>query len=123
MERTIKASYDMFHADYEFTFTRGYPTLINHPQETEFVANIAKQVPGIKEVTETPPIMGGEDVSYYLQHVNGAFFFTGASNPNWARAYPHHQPKFDIDERALLHAAKVLGAATLQYMDQVARKG
>ncbi|AUJ25616.1 M20/M25/M40 family metallo-hydrolase [Virgibacillus dokdonensis] len=117
MERTIKASCDMFHADYEITFTRGYPTLVNHPQETEFVANIAKQVPGIKEVTETPPIMGGEDFSYYLQHVNGAFFFTGASNSSWAMAYPHHHPKFDIDERALLHAAKILGAATLQYMD------
>ena len=66
-------------------------------------------------VRETEPIMGGEDFSYYLQNVKGTFFFTGAQNPEWDQAYSHHHPKFDIDERALLIAAKVLGAAALNY--------
>ncbi|MGG4181771.1 M20 family metallopeptidase [Virgibacillus pantothenticus] len=116
IERTIKATCDMFQAGYEYTYSQGYPVLVNHPKETAFVAQVAKQVPGIEQVSETLPIMGGEDYAYYLQHVKGTFFFTGAGNPDWDKAYPHHHPKFDMDELALLHAAKVLGAATLQYM-------
>ncbi|HSP22693.1 MAG TPA: M20 family metallopeptidase [Planococcus sp. (in: firmicutes)] len=102
-------------AAYEYTYTRGYPTTVNHKEETEFVAALAPHVPGVEAVNETPPVMGGEDFSYYLQKVTGTFFFTGAQNPEAKETYPHHHPKFDIDERALLIAAKVLGAATLNY--------
>ncbi|MGX4668563.1 M20 family metallopeptidase [Cerasibacillus sp. JNUCC 74] len=118
MERIVKGTCEASGAEYEFTYSRGYPTLVNHQRETEFIANVAKQVPGIKEVMETPPVMGGEDYAYYLQHVKGTFFFTGGKNPSLDKAFPHHHPKFDFDERALLHAAKVLGAATLKYMQQ-----
>ena len=116
MERVIKGTCDVSGADYEYTFTRGYPVLVNHKNETEFVAEVAKDVPGVSQVVETPPIMGGEDYAYYLQHVKGTFFFTGAMHPDWEESYPHHHPKFDIDERALLVAAKVMGKATLEYM-------
>ncbi|WP_308216612.1 M20 family metallopeptidase [Pseudalkalibacillus decolorationis] len=118
IERIVQGTCQMSGAGYEYTYMRGYPTLVNHKEETEFVAEIAKGVPGIESVNETPQIMGGEDFSYYLQHVKGTFFFTGAKNPEWEKTYPHHHPKFDIDERALLHAAKVLGKASLQYMKE-----
>ncbi|GAA0316605.1 N-acetyl amino acid acetylase SndC [Bacillus carboniphilus] len=116
IERVVKGTCLVSDASYEYTYTRGYPTTVNHKEETEFVAGLAKSVPGVEAVNETEPIMGGEDFSYYLQKVKGTFFFTGARNPEWEEAYPHHHPKFDLDERALLIAAKVLGAATLQYM-------
>ncbi|HWO76150.1 MAG TPA: M20 family metallopeptidase [Bacillus sp. (in: firmicutes)] len=116
IERVVKGTCLVSDASYEYTYTRGYPTTVNHKEETEFVAELAKSVPGVVSVRETEPIMGGEDFSYYLQKVKGTFFFTGARNPEWETAYPHHHPKFDLDERALLIAAKVLGAATLQYM-------
>lgn len=116
MERVVRGTCDVNGADYEFTYTRGYPTLINHKEETEFVAKMAEDVPGVNKVAETEPVMGGEDYAYYLQHVKGTFFFTGAENPDWKDSYPHHHPKFDIDERALLIAAKILGKATLEYM-------
>ncbi|MED3651833.1 M20 family metallopeptidase [Heyndrickxia sporothermodurans] len=116
IERVVRGTCIISDASYEYQYMRGYPTLVNHKEETEFIANIAKSVPGVEAVNETPPIMGGEDFSYYLQHVKGTFFFTGARNPEWDEAFPHHHPKFDIDEKALLIAAKVLGIATLQYM-------
>ncbi|WP_102347140.1 M20 family metallopeptidase [Bacillus sp. Marseille-P3661] len=101
---------------YTYSYERGFPAVINHEQETLFLANVAKTIPTIKRVYEIPPMMGGEDFAYYLQHVKGSFFFTGAMNPDWSTAYPHHHPKFDIDERAMLHAAKTLGAVALNYL-------
>ncbi|WP_053367786.1 M20 family metallopeptidase [Bacillus sp. FJAT-27245] len=122
MERVVRGTCEVSGADYEFTYSRGYPTLVNHKEETEFVARLAEDVPGVERVAETEPVMGGEDYAYYLQHVKGTFFFTGAKNPEWKDSYPHHHPKFDIDERALLIAAKILGKATLEYMNVHAKE-
>lgn len=102
----VKASYNYF---------RGYPAVVNHKEETEQIASIAEGVPGVQVVEEMEPQMGGEDFAYYLQHVKGSFFFTGARNPEWDIAYPHHHPKFDIDERAMLIAAKTLGYIALEF--------
>ncbi|WP_010651348.1 M20 family metallopeptidase [Oceanobacillus massiliensis] len=121
IEQIVKGTCDVSGASYEYTYIRGYPTLINHKSETEFIATLAEDVPGVEAVNETPPIMGGEDFAYYLQHVKGSFFFTGAKDPKWNKSYPHHHPKFDIDERALVIAAKVLGKATLEYMEQASK--
>jgi amidohydrolase len=103
-------------SSYKYTYTRGYPALVNHKEDTEFVVELAKNVPGVEHVVEGEPQMGGEDFAYYLQHVKGTFFFTGAEIPNREFTYPHHHPKFDIDERALLLAAKTLGSATITYL-------
>ncbi|MFJ7364791.1 M20 family metallopeptidase [Peribacillus frigoritolerans] len=121
IERVVKGTCIVSDATYDYKYMRGYPTTVNHKEETEFVAKLAHSVPGVESVKETPPIMGGEDFSYYLEKVKGTFFFTGAKNPDWEQAYPHHHPKFDIDERSLLIAAKTLGVATLQYMKNSAK--
>ncbi|MFD1449560.1 M20 family metallopeptidase [Oceanobacillus sojae] len=115
METIVASTCALSGAESVLNYQRGYPALVNHAEETAFVAELAKEVPGVKEVTESPKIMGGEDFSYYLQHVKGTFFFTGAEVTG-KPTYPHHHPKFDIDERGLLIAAKVLGTAVLDYM-------
>ncbi|WP_275421155.1 M20 family metallopeptidase [Fervidibacillus halotolerans] len=110
-------------SSYEYEFSRGYPAVVNHEEETKFLADIAKDVPGVEEVVETAPSMGGEDFAYYLQHVKGTFFFTGAKPIKEENAFPHHHPKFDIDERAMLIAAKTLLRASLQYQEVSKRRG
>lgn len=99
----------------EVKYERGYPALVNHHEEALQVATLAKEIPGVVQVEDMIPQMGGEDFSYYLHHVKGAYFFTGAKNPAWEKAYPHHHPKFDIDEKSLLISAKLLGDLALYY--------
>lgn len=103
-------------ADYEFRYEKGYPPVVNHSKETELAAACAKKVVGIENVFETDPLMVGEDFSYYLRKVPGTFFLTGAGNHEKLASFPHHHAKFDIDERAMLYAAKVLAAAAIQYL-------
>ncbi|WP_318505346.1 M20 family metallopeptidase [Bacillus sp. T3] len=97
---------------YEYMYEQGYPAVVNHPAQTQFLMECAQDVPEVNVVEETAPQMGGEDFAYYLQHVKGTFFFTGAGG---ADAYPHHHPKFDIDERAMLIAARTLGSVAIRY--------
>ena len=97
-----------------FVYERGYPALVNHKDETMFLKSVAEKIPGVENVVETKPQMGGEDFAYYVEKVPGTFFFTGARPDN---PFPHHHPKFDFDENAMLIAAKVLGAAALDYQE------
>lgn len=103
-------------AEFSYQFLRGYPATVNYKEETEFIAALAPKVPGVTDVVEAQPQMGGEDFSYYLEKVPGTFFFTGAQIESREVTYPHHHPKFDIDEKGLLVAANVLGTATLTYL-------
>jgi amidohydrolase len=103
---------------YEYTFFRGYPAVVNHGPETEFLIESVSQVHQVNKIEESELQMGGEDFAYYLQHVKGSFFFTGA-NPNGTEtSYPHHHPKFDFDEKAMLIAAKALGTAAIRYQNR-----
>ncbi|WP_066172734.1 M20 family metallopeptidase [Bacillus marinisedimentorum] len=102
-------------AECSFSYERGYPALWNHSAETEQLAEAAKTVVPPDQVVEMEPIMGGEDFAYYLKEVPGAFFFTGARNEAEGAHYPHHHAKFDIDEKAMLIAAKVMAAAAIRF--------
>ncbi|RDI47864.1 M20 family metallopeptidase [Falsibacillus pallidus] len=117
MEKVVKGVCDMWGASYEYNFDRGYPAVVNHHEETEFLKDCARNVPEILQVEEAEPEMGGEDFAYYLQHVKGSFFFTGAKPEGIEPPYPHHHPKFDFDEKSMLIAAKTLGHAALSYQE------
>ncbi|MCC9601280.1 amidohydrolase [Stieleria sp. JC731] len=62
------------------------------------------------------PSMGSEDFSYYLEHVPGAMFRLGVAGSQVGTA-PLHTPTFDIDERAIAHAAKLFASIAIRYFD------
>jgi amidohydrolase len=45
--------------------------------------------------------MGGDDFSAYQAEVPGCYFFIGAGSEESGAVWPHHHPRFRIDERAL----------------------
>jgi len=95
-------------------YTRGYPALVNHAKETKKIEELAKTLVGEENVKRMEPVMGGEDFSYYLQKVPGTFFFVGGQNQEIGASYPHHHPKFDVDERSMLTIGKLFISAVLQ---------
>lgn len=108
--------------DYELKYERGYPAVVNHPDETALLVRCAQAIPNIENVKVSAPEMGGEDFAYYLQNVPGTFFFTGAAPEKAEDTFPHHHPRFNIEEKAMLLAAKALGSAALQYQAESAEK-
>lgn len=113
LERMVNQVCATYLAEGKLSFTRGYPAVINHEAPTELVTDVAKQVVGADNVVAQAPTMGGEDFAYYLQHVPGTFFFTGGGNPELNATYPHHHPRFDVDERSMLVTGKVFIGAVL----------
>ncbi|WP_335872068.1 amidohydrolase [Bacillus sp. 2205SS5-2] len=115
MERMINGICSASGCDFEFSYESGYPTVINTESETHHLSSNAAKIKDVRSLAEVEPQMGGEDFAYYLQHVPGSFFFTGAKPDDVEIAFPHHHPQFDINEKAMLIAAKVLGLAAVDY--------
>jgi len=108
----------MLGASAKVTYHYGYPAVINTEREAEIARQAAVQAFGEERVQPMKPMMGGEDFSYYLRKVPGAYLFVGAGNPDKLAKYPHHHPRFDIDEDAMLIAAELLGRTALLYLEQ-----
>lgn len=116
MERVTTGIAATYGASADFEYIPGYPAVINHPEHAEIVRKVAASTKSVNAVSHVPPQMAGEDFGYYIQEKPGAFFFTGARHPDWSVAYPHHHPKFDIDERAMITSADTLGNLVLETM-------
>ena len=52
-------------------------------------------------VDENYRTAGSEDMSYYLNKIPGMFMFIGSANDEEGKNFPHHHPRFDIDECCL----------------------
>ncbi|RBO98401.1 M20 family metallopeptidase [Rossellomorea aquimaris] len=118
IEQILKGACLSARCEYEYVYERGYPAVVNHEEETDLLIQSVDTVDEVHRVEEIEMQMGGEDFSHYLEHVKGTFFFTGAKPDNVEVAFPHHHPKFDINEKALLIAAKSLASAAIQYQQR-----
>lgn len=102
MKQIIKGICEAHEMDFELDYKDGTAVLINDPELTKIVKNVAEGVVGKENVVEVPPSMGGEDMAFFLQKVPGVFYLVGSANPTKGLDKPHHSPYFDIDEDALL---------------------
>jgi len=78
-------------------YERGYPVTVNHEENAEIAAEVARAVVGEGRVHYgRPPRMGAEDFSYMLRARPGAFVNVG----NGDSAKVHH-PEYNFNDEAL----------------------
>jgi amidohydrolase len=104
-------------ADVEVIFEPGYPVTSNDAALTELVRAAAVEAVGPDEVVDGPAVMASDDMGHFLQRVPGCFFFVGSGNEATRVIWPHHHPRFDIDEAALAIGVEVLTGTALRYLD------
>jgi hippurate hydrolase len=87
----------LYGATAKITYHRGYPVLVNHERQTDFAAEVAREIAGSDKVdTDIAPMMGAEDFSYMLAERPGAFIFVG----NGDSAGLHH-PAYDFNDETI----------------------
>lgn len=101
----------------ELTFTPDYPPLNNNPEMADLVKRSLEGAsdPDIKEVVEYPMMSPSDDFAYYLEKIPGCYFYIGCTPKGVEKPYFNHNPKFDIDEDALIVAAKAVGYVVCGY--------
>ena len=92
------------------------PPVINDAQSSARVQQVAKAVLPECELATDYRTMGSEDMSFMMQEIPGCYFFIGSANSERGLDYPHHHPKFDIDERALVYGSALMAAATADFL-------
>lgn len=105
-------------ASCEVTFLDGCPPCINDPAMTEAVYQAAVKAVGEQAVDTGEEVMtaGSDDMGVFLNTVPGCYFIVGAQNPEKGAKYPHHHPRFNVDEDAMPIAAEVLARTALDYL-------
>ncbi len=119
-KRIVKGIEAEFGVECILEYKSDYPPLYNNPEYTELVAESLKNAndKDIKEVKQYPPLAPSEDFAYYLEKIPGSYFFIGCTPKGVEKPYFNHHPKFDIDEDAILVAAKAVGHVVCSYFEK-----
>ncbi|MFD5453341.1 M20 family metallopeptidase [Streptomyces sp. NPDC003470] len=104
---------NLHRAKSEITYVRGVPPVVNEVTSTELLqaAMVARR--GTDSVEGTEQSLGGEDFSWYLEHVPGAMARLGVRPPGERTVRDLHQGDFDVDEHAITVGVEMFTAAAL----------
>lgn len=115
MTRIIEGVAEGAGAEARLHWYPGPPATINHAEWADFTKEVASEAG--YDVHDIPLQMGGEDFSFYLQQIPGAFVNIG-TGPTYAL----HHPRFDVDEAALLPAAKYFASLAERALEKLQAK-
>lgn len=103
-------------AHHELELIFGVPVTQNSVEGATLMRDVVGQVLGAEAVIQIPPMMVGEDMSEFLIRAPGCFVLVGASDPAGPLHAPHHNDRFDFDERMLPTGVALLAGAALTWL-------
>ncbi|MGA3487125.1 amidohydrolase [Micromonosporaceae bacterium DT55] len=99
-------------ATVDLDYQRGRPPVSNDSRAVQVLTTATTAALGQDGIAETPQSMGGEDFSWYLEHVPGALARLGVG-----RVGPNvdlHRASFDVDERTIEVGVRLLVQTALR---------
>ena len=93
-------------------YIKGYPVMINHGAETEFAAEVAREISG--DCAEAPLIMGGEDFAFYGERIPACFFLLGQQAEDADPMPPLHSPKYDFNDGTIETGIRLMTRLALE---------
>ena len=97
-----------------FEFNHENDAVMNDPTMTVVAYDVAKGIVGEANVVEHAS-MACEDFAAFGEHVPATFAFIGTADEAVGSNFPHHNPRFTIDERTLPIGVEFLVEAALRY--------
>ncbi len=101
----------------EVEVARENSAVINHPSMVQMARETAVGILGNEERVVEHASMAGEDFSAFTSRVPGVFVFLGTANPEKESDFPHHNPRFNIDEDVLPLGVELLVEGALTYFE------
>lgn len=76
-----------------------------------------KKIVGKNNLAYMEKTTGSEDMAYYLEKKPGCIAFVGSGFSD-KKTYPHHHPKFNIDEESLYVGMKLYFNFSLDFLNK-----
>ncbi len=93
-----------------------YPVTVNNEAMASFARGVAQTIVAPEKVVPARPIMGSEDMSFFLNAAPGCFCFLGSANRERNLYHPHHSSLFDFDEACLPIGVELLSQLAITYL-------
>lgn len=115
LRRTVASTADAYRARAEIGFSGGVSAVTNDPACSD-VALRAVQALGLeKDCKNFKTVMASENFADFLNVYPGVFAFIGVRNEEIGAVYPHHHPKFNIDEGVLFKGAALYAQYSMEH--------
>ena len=109
-------------AEVSVGFLKDFPAVVNDETFTKEFVHSAAKIVGEQNIVELKkPSLGNDDMAYFLEKVPGTYFFLGSYNSEKGSLYPHHHPKFDLDESVLWIGSSVFARTVFDYLEGQAK--
>lgn len=99
--------------EHELTYHRGVPPVLNDDVSTALLASAAQAIDP-KAVVQAPQSSGGEDFSWYLEHVPGSMARLGCWSGE-GEQHDLHMGDLNVDERCIGVGVKLFGSVVEQF--------
>ncbi|WP_432407578.1 M20 family metallopeptidase [Wukongibacter sp. M2B1] len=91
---------------------------INDPKMSAIAEGAVEKISGKDALITYEKTTGGEDFSFFTQKAPGAFALVGSKNERKLQHFPHHHPRFDIDEDALETASALYAQFAVDFLNK-----
>lgn len=89
--------------------------VVNAEEPTAVVHQAASKIVGEQNINYRRT-MASDDMGFFLDEIPGCYFFIGARNEEKGFTYPHHHPKFNFDERAMIDGVAIMSQTAASYV-------
>ncbi len=100
-------------ADINFGF--GIGAVVNDIEVADHARSVFSNLGDAVDVVQQP-WMASEDVGLFMQRNPGAYLLVGSANHERELDFPHHHPRFDIDEDVLPLGVGMMSAVIANYL-------
>jgi amidohydrolase len=116
-ERVINGICIAMNVEYSLDFIPSNPSLQNNGKMVSYVRKAALETFGVDDNFVEYRCMAGEDFAEFSQRVPSLFYFIGNGNEEKGTTYPHHHPKFALDEDTLKYGVEMHVRTALDYLN------
>lgn len=108
LERVVHNVAAAHRVEASLTIRRGGGALVNDAADSALATDCVRELYGPQAVTLFPPLMVSENFGDFFALCPGLMALVGAQNEAVGACYPHHHPRFNIDESALSQGAALM---------------
>lgn len=116
VKRVSQSTANSYRATAEVDYKQLVIPTINDPEISSIAEGAVEKIHNKKALITYEKTTGGEDFSYFMEKTPGAIAFVGCKNEKKLEYYPHHHPKFDIDEDAIETASALYAQFAVDFL-------
>ena len=113
-ENTAKS----YRAEAKVEYTQLVIPTINDPMMSEIGEGAVRKIADEDAIVKFEKTTSGEDFGFFAEYCPTAFAFVGSQNEEKIPYFPHHHPKFDIDEDALEISASLYAQYAIDFLNK-----